>query len=94
MHFLRFGEVVISKRQIKKIVKVEKAGFDCNHYVKLIDLDNNEYLISCISHETKCQIFEEISNELIPKDSYITIPIYKKIIEAGLNKKEGESPLK
>lgn len=94
MEFLRFGEVVINKRQIKKIVKVENAGLECGHYVKLIDLDNNEYLISCIGHETKCQIFEEISNELVPKDSYITIPIYEKIIEAGLNKKEGEFPLK
>lgn len=87
MSFLRFGEIVINRSQIKKIIKVEKAGFECNHYVKLIDFDNNEYLISCISHEVKCQIFEEISNQLVPEDSYIMVEISKSIQEK--NEKRG-----
>lgn len=75
MDFLRFGEIIINKKHIKKVIKVEMFGKIRRHCVKLIDMDNKEYLLDCIDHETKCQLFEEFSNILAPKDNYAIMPM-------------------
>lgn len=75
MDFLRFGEVIINKKHVKKVLKVEMFGETQRHCVKLIDMENKEYLLECVGHEVKCQLFEEISNILTPKDNYLMMPL-------------------
>lgn len=66
MDFLRFGEVLINKNFVKKILKFENNG----NFIKLIDMDNKEYLLECINSEVACQIFGEYCNKLAYEDNY------------------------